>query len=140
MQQDEPEWLSFQLAAEEVERRFGLTRNGSEEAVIDAIENGKLKWKRGPDGQDGPDVLYADLQRWVNPPTIKATNRPKPKPRKRLKVKAYLTLKFSGQRVPDDYVRKVLLSEVREGGDPSLKQLDDATLKTSIDEYNAERS
>jgi hypothetical protein len=41
MQEDDPsEWLSFQLAADEVERRFGLTRSGAEYAVVDAIESG----------------------------------------------------------------------------------------------------
>ena len=71
MQEDEPsEWLSFQLAADEVERRFGLTRRGAEYAVVDAIESGKLKWRRV---QAGPDVLYADLRRWLDPPTINAT-------------------------------------------------------------------
>ena len=69
MQQDKPasEWLSFHLAAEQVERRFRLTRNGAEYALIDALENGQLKWRRRQEGQDGPDVSYAprSLTRWT---------------------------------------------------------------------------
>src|SRR5262249_24082815 len=106
----------------------------------DACANGELTNKvrqRYPEPDDGPDapdnehvVWSPDLWRWLSPP--------KPTPLKRAKIKAWLAKKFCGQPVPDDYVRKDLVNELRDWGNPLLKSVDDATVKTAIDEYNAD--
>ena len=140
MQEDEPEqveggtaWLSFRRAAEEVERRRGCSWGKAQKDLLEACEKGKLRWRNSRHG--GPDVLDVDLWRWLDPPA-----KPKPQPKKRTNIKKYLAKKFSGQPVPDEIVRKDLLGELRGCGDPLLKSVDDATLKTAIDEYHADLS
>jgi hypothetical protein len=130
MQRDEPEWLSFQLAVEEVERRFGLTRNGAKYAVCDALENSKLKWRRG---QDGPDVSYADLRRWLIGPTFNSSisisvGRPKSS-WQQLRVIEHLKEMYPNGNLPRS---KRLLAELGKR-DPELKSLDWKTLRRAIE-------
>ena len=133
MQQDEPEqvergrWLSFQLAAEEVERRRGCSWGAAQKAVLDACKSGKLKWRNGSQG--GPDVLDVHFWHWLDKP------RPKPQPKKRSRVKTYLAEMFHNQRVPGDYSRKDLRGDLLKR-DKSLYPLDDGTVKSAVDEYN----
>ena len=83
------------------------------------------------------DVCKSDFGYWLDKQQPPTRPKSKPVPVKRAKIKAFLAKKFSRQRVPDDYVRKDLLNELR-GSDPLLKQTDDATFKTAIGEYHDE--
>jgi hypothetical protein len=133
-------WLPFDLAVKYVERHRGWSYGKAAKALDDACATDQVTNKvqpRYPEPDDGPDapdqehvVWNPDLWRWLSPTKT---------PVKRAKIKAWLAKKFSDQRVPDDYVRIDLLGELR-GADPLLVQVDDATVKTAIDEYNAERN
>jgi hypothetical protein len=57
-------WFSFQLAAEEVERRLGVNWGAAQKALIEAIENGDVKSQRDPDA-DFPDLWGPDLESWL---------------------------------------------------------------------------
>jgi len=130
MQRDKPSaWLSFRLAAEEVERRRGCTWGAAQKAVLDACASGALHSRPG---QNGPDVLDNELMRWLSKP------KTKPNPWKRSKINAVLTQMFPNARVPDptQRPRKALKLDILER-DPSLKSFDHATLKSAIDEHNA---
>jgi len=106
MQRDKPTaWLSWRLAVERVECARGLSYGAAHKAFLDACNKDKLRYQNRPEG--GPDILDVDLWRWLSP------TKPKMEPRKRLKIKSFLAKKFSGQRVPDDYVRKDLVVRVR---------------------------
>ena|SRR6266446_8318472 len=73
MQQNEPTgggWLSFRLAAEEVERWRGCSWGAAQKAVIDACNKGELRWRRSSQG--GPDVFDADLRRWLQQPVARS--------------------------------------------------------------------
>jgi len=120
--------LSWRLAVEHIELARGLSHGAAHKALLYACRNGEVGSE--PHRGDWPDVSEADFWRWLNPP--------KPAPVKRAKIKAFLDKKFHGQPVPDDYMRKDLVNELRDCGDPSLKSVDDATVKTSIDEYHAD--
>jgi hypothetical protein len=56
-------WLSFQLAAEEVERRLGVTWGAAQRQVIDLCESGTVEWRNSPGG--GPNIDHDDLWRWL---------------------------------------------------------------------------
>jgi hypothetical protein len=133
-------WLPFDLAVKYVERYRGWSYGKAAKALDDACATDQVTNKvqpRYPEHDDGPDapdrehvVWNPDLWRWLSPT--------KP-PVKRTKIKSWLAKKFAGQPVPDDYVRKDLVNELRDCGDPLLKSVDDATVKTAIDEYHADR-
>jgi hypothetical protein len=72
MQQNEPTgggWLSFRLAAQEVERWRGCSWGTAQKAVIDACNKGELRWRRSSQG--GPDVFDVDLRRWLQQPVAR---------------------------------------------------------------------
>jgi hypothetical protein len=56
-------WLNFQWAAEEVERRLGVSWGAAQNALLKACKNGTVKWQRAEHG--GPDVLDIDFERWL---------------------------------------------------------------------------
>src|SRR6476646_1953592 len=68
-------WLSFQLAAEKVERSLGCSWGKAQKDLLDACANGELKWRNSAEG--GPDVLDADLRRWLQQPIAKSRASPK---------------------------------------------------------------
>ena len=51
-------WLSFQLAAEEVERRLGLSWGAAQKTLIEACENEEVRTR-------GSDVFDIDLWQWL---------------------------------------------------------------------------
>jgi hypothetical protein len=120
-------WLSFQVAAEEVERSLGYSWGRAQKAVLDACKRGELKCRNNREG--GPDVFDADLQRWLV--------KPKPRTGKRPRIIVYLGEMFPNTRVPEpaDYQRKALKADLLKR-DRSLSPLDEETLKAAIDEYN----
>jgi hypothetical protein len=52
-------WLSFQLAAEEVERRLGLSWGAAQKTLIEACENEEVRTR-------GSDVFDIDFWQWLN--------------------------------------------------------------------------
>jgi hypothetical protein len=52
-------WLSFQLAAEEVERRLGLSWGAAQKTLIEACENEEVRTR-------GSDVCDIDFWQWLN--------------------------------------------------------------------------
>jgi hypothetical protein len=58
-----PWWLSFQVAAEEVERGLGVSWGGAQRVLLDAIQNGDVKSQRRDGGF--PNVWGDDLERWL---------------------------------------------------------------------------
>ena len=55
-------WFGFQLAAEEVERRLGLTWGAAQKTLIEACKNGKIETRSNYSGQ-GPDVFDMSVVR-----------------------------------------------------------------------------
>ncbi len=122
-------WLSFDLAAEEVERRLGTTWGKAQKTVLDLCEKGTVRWKNQPTG--GPNVSVRDFEDWLE----KKLSR---KPRgKQARIRAQLIKMYPAARVPDpdqcprDALRADLLKR-----DKTLDPLDPATLKKAIDEHN----
>ena len=74
-----------------------------------------------------------DLWRWLG------NAKPKSLPKKRIKIKLLLAEIFHGQPVPDEYSRNELRADLLKR-DKSLNPLHFDTLKSAIDEYNAERT
>ena len=123
-------WLSFQLAAEEVERQLGLSWGAAQKTLLEACKNGLMEWRQA---EGGPDVLGDDLMGWLEEKQRKAKIGKQPR------IIALLAKMFSNERIPDDCVRKVLRADLLKLA-PSLHPLDEATLKSAIDTYNAEHA
>lgn len=123
-------WLSFQLAAEEVERRLGVSWGKAQKALFEACDAGKVQWQQNNSG--GPDVSDADLVRWLDQQTAK------PHLGKQLLIIKYLAEMFPSCRVPDHCVRKDLLAELRKRY-RVLRSLDHKTLRRAINRYNSDR-
>jgi hypothetical protein len=47
-------WISFRLAAEEVERRLGVSWGAAQKLLLEACENEEVTWQQ--QASDGPDV------------------------------------------------------------------------------------
>jgi hypothetical protein len=124
-------WLSFQLAAEEVERRLGVSWGMAQKTLLEACENKEVTWRKASVG--GPDVFDTSFLEWLS---FKQHPQPGGKQPRLLK---HLATMFHNKRVPDpsDYSRKALRADLLKR-DPSLYPLDEATLKTAIDKYNAD--
>ena len=123
-------WLSFQVAAEEVERRLGLTWGMAQKVLLEACENEEVKSQRG---EGGPEILDTSFLEWL---------RAKQNPRrggKQPRILKHLAAMFPNERVPEPSLkpRHILKSDLLRR-EPSLAPLDDATLKTAIDNYNAD--
>jgi hypothetical protein len=119
-------WLSFVLAAEEVERRLGLTWGAAQKTVLELCESGTLRWKQRPMG--GPDVSYFDLERWLKSPQKRGG--------KQARILAQLR-EMHPNGVPDPELcpRKLLRQNLLER-DKTLGSLDEATLKKAIEKHN----
>jgi hypothetical protein len=164
----EKEWLAFFFAVQEIERSKSVSRGKAQSMLRQACASGEVQSQKqpyiivhhqmelqGPPEQIEPsewrnreidfmtdehgceytvDVDEADFRYWLGQQKAKLGKQPT----KRIKIKAFLAEKFHNQPVPDDYVRKDLLNELRGCGDPLFKQLDDATLNTAIVEHNSE--
>ena len=71
-----PSWYGFQLAAEEVERRLGVTWGLAQKLLLKAIEKGALNSQPSREG-GGPDVLDVDLFRWLEAKEKPSKSTPK---------------------------------------------------------------
>jgi hypothetical protein len=129
-------WIDFQLAAETVERELGLSWGAAQKALLDACKQNEMRsqdriWDGDGNPARGPSVLDVDFQRWLTTKQTKQTGG------KVARVKVYLAEMYP-EAVPDPKLcpRKDLQRRLIEK-DKSLAPLDEATLKTAIDEYNA---
>jgi hypothetical protein len=122
-------WISFELAAEEVERRLGVSWGKAQKVLLEACENKEVKSQRT---ECGPDVLDTEFWEW-----LKAKQYP-PRGGKQSRILKHLAAMFPNKRVPDpsDYSRKALRADLLER-DPGLALLDESTLKSAIDRHNA---
>jgi len=91
-------WLSFQLAAEEVERRLGDSWGAAQKALLDAIQNGDVKSQRAEGGY--PDVMRDDLERWLEGKQQSFRRRRRTAHQQELAKQAMAELYADG-RVPD---------------------------------------
>ena len=124
-------WLGFTWTATEVERCLGLSWGAAQKLIIDACENEEMR-SRTRLG-DGPDVVDIDFAKWL---TAKLERKPGGKQPRIIKL---LAAKFPfGVPKPGLCPRKSLISELLKL-DPSLKTIDEATLKKAIGAYNAGR-
>lgn len=122
-------WLSFDYAAEEVERRLGLTWGKAQKTVMDWCETDAVKSRQSFAG--GPDVSRNDLEH-----QLELKLKPK-RGFKQARIMEQLAKMFPESRVPDpaDCSRKSLRADLLRV-DPKLDPLDESTLKTAIDKYN----
>jgi len=120
-------WVGFQLAAEEVERRLGLSWGAAQKTLLEACENGKVTSRRT---EDGLDVLDTEFWEWLS------AKQARPPAGKVPKIIDHLAQLFPNG-VPDRTrcPRKALRADLCKR-DPSLHPLDEATLKKAIDTYN----
>jgi hypothetical protein len=58
-------WLSFPLAAREIERRLGVTWGAAQKTLIEACQSGEIETLSNYSGQ-GPDVFDVDFYQWLN--------------------------------------------------------------------------
>jgi hypothetical protein len=121
-------WLSFQLAAEEVERRLGVTWGAAQRQVFDLCESGTVEWRQRYPG--GPDVSRGGFRRWLENKLTRKVGG------KQSRIRRLLAEMFpAGVPHRGDCPREPLKAELLER-DPGLKPLDLKTLKTAIDAYN----
>jgi hypothetical protein len=59
-------WCSFDLAAEEVERRLGVSWGKAQKTLMELCEKGTLRWRNVAEG--GPNVSGNDLHQWLTTP------------------------------------------------------------------------
>ena len=122
-------WLSFALAAEQVERELGETRGAAQKALLEACNSNAVKWQRRAFG--GPDIWHDDLSTWLkaklNPPVGK-------QPRI-----IELLGKLYPEGVPAHRKRQAIRAELLELDAKNLSPLHFKTLKTAIDRYHATR-
>jgi hypothetical protein len=122
-------WIGFQLAAEEVERRLGLTWGKAQKVLLEACENEELTSRRA---EGGPDVLDTSFLEWLK---VKQNPRPAGKQPRILK---HLAVMFPNERVPiPDLCPRYTLKADLLKADPGLAPLDEATLKAAIEKHNA---
>jgi hypothetical protein len=123
-------WVSFNLAAQTVERELGLSWGAAQKALLDACQNEEVRNRSNAHG--GPDVLDDDLSAW-----LKAKQTP-PKGGKRARIIHQLELLYpKGVPNPQLVPRKVLKADLIKR-DADLAPLDEGTLKLAIDAYNAD--
>jgi hypothetical protein len=121
-------WLSFRLAAEEVERKFGLTWGAAQRQVLDLCESGAVGWRQRYPG--GPDVSRDDLRRWLEGQLTREVGG------KQSRIIRLLAKMFpTGVPKRADCPREPLRAELLKR-DPSLTPLNLKTLQTAIDAYN----
>jgi len=123
-------WISFELAAEEVERRLGFSWGKAQKVLLEACENKKIK-SQGT--ECGPDVLDTSFREW-----LRAKQYPRQPTGKQPRLLKHLAKMFPNKCIPDpsDYPRKALKADLLKR-DPRLgPTLDEATLKSAIEKHN----
>ena len=122
-------WIAFQLAAEEVERRLGVSWGMAQKVLLEACENKEVEWRRTEGLSDIDDTSFLE---WLR---VKQYPQPGGKQPRILK---HLADMFPNERVPEASLapRYALKAELLKR-DPGLAPLDVGTLKRAIDAYNA---
>jgi hypothetical protein len=149
-------WLQFSFAAAEVRDRLGLTLGAAERTLRQLCASGVVRAIRlqvdkiGEPSYEEEPIFIAhnewsaasiDHLGWVevseNDPRYWLDNQGKPKlVGKQPRIKAHLAELFpNGVPDPAQCPRKALKADLLKR-DPSLKPLDEATLKSAINEYN----
>jgi hypothetical protein len=121
-------WLSFTLAAEQVERELGMTWGAAQKALLEACNSNAVKSQRANVG--GPDIWQEDLLTWLN-------SKLNPPVGKQPRIIELLG-KLYPEGVPAHRKRHAVKAELLKL-DADLWPLDLKTLKTAIDRYNATR-
>jgi hypothetical protein len=158
------DWLQFYEACEEVRDRLHVSLGAAERSLRELCASGDVRairydtdgygnvigegatfikpseWSAAEVDLEGEDdgthwieVSEADLRYWIE-------QQAKPKAiGKQPRIKALLAEIFPNHRVPDPAhcPRKALKADLLKR-DPSLKPLDEATLKSAIEDYNAD--
>jgi hypothetical protein len=95
-------WLSFPLAAEEVERRLGLSWGAAQKALLEACDSGQIQTQSNYSGQ-GPSVFDVDFYKWL------ATAA---KPARKSRPQALVQQALAELGLPDDTPNPVLVQAV----------------------------
>ena len=130
-------WLSFQISAEEVERRLGLNPTDAQKALLEACANYQVRSRQG---EDGLEVRDMDFVHWLRAKQgLPVRSRAKTPAAKWSRIMDQLTRIFPNG-VPDRtrYTRKLLKANLIMW-DPGLFPIDRAMLGKAIEEYNASR-
>jgi hypothetical protein len=124
-------WLSFQRAAEEVERRLGLTWGAAQKALLDLCESGAVRWQQH---HSGPNISSNDLRRWLQEKLTRKIGG------KQSRIIKQLRTMFP-PGVPDraHCPRQALTAELVKR-DPTLDPLDPKTLARAIETHNRQAS
>lgn len=122
-------WMSFQLAAEEVERKLGMTWGMAQKTVLEWCERNAVRWENVPMG--GPRVSHNDLMNCLKERAVQKVGG------KQARIIALLQKRFPEGRVPDraQVPRERLRADLLEM-DKTLEPLNLTTLKRAIDCYN----
>jgi hypothetical protein len=122
-------WVSFELAAEEVERRLGLTWGMAQKVLLEACENKEVVWRRT---ERFPEIDDTSFVEW-----LRVKQYPQ-RARKQPRILKHLAAMFPNERVPEASLapRYALKADLLKR-DPGLAPLDEGTLKRAIDAYNA---
>jgi succinate dehydrogenase flavin-adding protein (antitoxin of CptAB toxin-antitoxin module) len=126
-------WLSFQIAAEEIERRLGLSWGAAQKGLLEACEKGEMRTQKVERFERFPDVLDADFFAWLEAKLKRDRGGKQPRIRK------LLAEMFQGRRVPNPKLcpRDRLRADIVKA-DRSLHPLDFKTLSTAIKAHNSE--
>jgi hypothetical protein len=132
MIEDTGVWLSFQLAAEEVERRLGLTLGVAQKTLLELCESGEVRWQ--PISHGYTDISRNDLRRWLQEKLTRETGG------KQSRIAKQLAEMFP-ERVPNrtNYPRQALTAELIKR-DHSLHPLNLKTLARAIETHNRQVS
>ena len=130
-------WLRFQLAAEEIERRLGLSWDAAQKTLLDACNNYQVRWKQD---QGGMEIWDTDFVGWLRakqglPARFKAIG-----PSEKSERIIIHLVKMFPQGVPDRarYTRKLLKAKLIML-DPGLFPLYRETLRKAVAKYNASK-
>jgi hypothetical protein len=97
-------WISFELAAEEVERRLGVSWGKAQKVLLEACKNKEVKSQRT---ECGPDVLDTEFRAWLKEKQGRKANTSS---RKRDLAKQAINHLWSNG-IPKDLPRKQIVKE-----------------------------
>jgi succinate dehydrogenase flavin-adding protein (antitoxin of CptAB toxin-antitoxin module) len=125
-------WLSFQIAAEEIERRLGLSWGAAQKGLLEACEKGEMRTQKVERFERFPDVLDADFFAWLKAQQSRPRGGKQPRIRKVL-AKMFPNGVPKPKLCPRDRLRADILK-----ADRTLGSLDYKTLSTAIKDHNSE--
>ena len=86
-------WLGYQIAAEEVERRLGVSWGLARKTLLEACDSGVIETKTTYTGQ-GPSVFDVDFYQWLDQQLTKPAGGKQPR------IARLLAVMFPNMRVP----------------------------------------